>query len=114
MKLFAAVMYMVVAVVILVWFIRHVYRTFGWAGLALKSALFIDGIFIALIILHFNEDNWNAVVELGFIWSCLFYLDPPMRWLGKRPIKWVIYGIAVLSYAAIFAAEKGWISHGPL
>lgn len=113
----------VVALGLWAWFLRHVFKSFGWEGLALKSALVIDGSFLvfgvachqlpgAIMPEHpeqLDDGSLYFALALMALWTYLLFADRPMRWLMKPPVSWVVYGMAALFYVAAFAAENGWL-----
>jgi hypothetical protein len=105
------------------WFIWHVVAKFGWSGLLVKFALYIDGIFLTIVV-AVHQTPWAAFrhhprhIDAGsLLWAaalcylcayCLMF-DRPMRRLMKPLAKWPLYSGAVLVCGGAFCAGKGWL-----
>ncbi|MGO9269574.1 MAG: hypothetical protein ACLQOO_04855 [Terriglobia bacterium] len=115
----------IVLVGIAVWFVWHAFKHFGWHGLFVKFALYVDGVFLVFVIAvhetpwtamrhdHPNPfDNGYLLLGLGAFWLGWDYLlisDRPMRRLMKPPVKWALHFTAALVFVGVYAARKGWL-----
>jgi len=104
------------------WFLRHVFKKFGLEGMALKTAILIDGVFLTFVVAshqlpgmevrqqpgHFEDESMYVAFALLALWAYLFVADRPMRWLMKPPVNWAIYSMAILFYVCAYCAERGW------
>jgi len=104
------------------WFMRRVFKKFGLEGMAVKTALLIDGLFLVFVVTSHQLPETEVREDLGYIadaslyvafalwvvWSYLLFADRPMRWLMKPHVKWALYSMAGSYYLIAFCAEKGW------
>jgi hypothetical protein len=113
----------IVGVGLCLWFVYDVVKRFGWPGLPIKCAVFVEGLFLTFVIAlhqfpwvelrnhvrHVDDASFCRAMSFWVVWSCFLFADCPMRWLMKPPVRWALYSAAALVFVGAYAARKGWL-----